>query len=101
METGIFLTVNPEYWKKDEKEKEGKKKKKYMVLTPLEENYNIAGFLKDLGFDMIYNLLIIDKKIQNYEIVAKKFMKNISLCDNFENMVNVNAVASCLKKSQK
>lgn len=101
VETGIFLTVNPEFWRKDEKEKEGKKKKKYMVMTPLEENFDIAGFLKEVGFGIVYSALVIDKKSQNYEIVGKRMMKNMAICDNLENMLTVNAITSYLKKGNK
>lgn len=101
VETGIFLTINPEYWKRDEKEKEAKKKKKYMVMTPLEENYEIVGFLKEVGFAAIFNSLVIEKKTQNHEIVGKRLMKNMAICDNVENLLVFGALSNYLKKVSK
>lgn len=98
-ENGIFLTINHDYWSKDEKDKEIKKKKKYMVMTPMEENYDIAGFLKEFhGFYLVFNSLIIEKKTINYEITGKKLMKNISLCDNFENLINFQNLLGFFKR---
>ncbi len=100
-ENGVFLTINADLWKKDEKEKEKKKKKKYMVMTPMEENYDIAGFLKENGFNLINNLLVIEKKGQNYEITGKRMMKNMAFCDNIESMLSFQSVLGYLNKQSK
>ena len=72
-----------------------------MVMTLLEENSDIVSFLKEIGFGLIYNNLVIEKKIQNYEIIAKRMMKNMALCDNLENMLNISSMVAYLKKNQK
>lgn len=98
IENGIFLTISNDLWKKDEKEKEGYKKKKYKLVTTLEENYEIANFLRTYGFDFIYNSLILEKKGKTYEIIGKKFMKNMAICDNFENIFTIPAFSKYLQQ---
>ena len=71
-----------------------------MAVTAIEENYEISSFLKEFGFFLIYNSLIIDKKSSNYEFIGKRMMKSLALCDNVENMLNLQSLLGYLKKVQ-
>ena len=95
-ESGIFLTINERLWRKTTEQKtilnQGKKKKKYMVKLPIEENYLLCEILKKCG----YKILMIDNAIEEnnkkFEIFRKNLLKEKNFLEAMENILTLSSV---------
>lgn len=95
---GKFFSIKPELWKA--KENTDKKKTKYLNIYPIESNYDIVFFLKEMGYKFIFESCDIEKNDLFYNLVFKMNRK-LCTCENFERLVETEKVRKRLEEKHK
>lgn len=103
-EEGMMVIVNERLWRKTQNEKAaqnaGKKKKKYMAVLPIQENYHIGEILKKCGFKILMESVSIKEKSGlKFEVFSKSFLKEKTYLDSLENIVTIKAILDFYKNN--
>lgn len=94
-EIGKFFSLKPELWKS--KEIADKKKTKYLKVYPLESNYDIVFFLKQMGYKFIFESCDIERNDLFSNNIVSKMNRKLCSCENFERLVDVEKVRKSLE----
>ena len=92
--------VNERFWRKNaeqRKEMQAKKKKKYMVMVPMEENYNIYEILKKCGYRILKSKLSIEEREGNFSVTARSLIKDKNYLESLENLLTMGSVLDFYK----
>ena len=94
-EDGIFLSINYKNWQKIIVGY--KKKKKFLTVSPVEEEFNLQKVMKSVGWKLILKNLNITYNNENIPMIeGKKIINKISYVDQLENIINLNNVLQFL-----
>jgi len=102
-ESGIFITINERMWRKTAEQKsiqtQGKKKKKYNTMVPIEENYLLCEILKKCGYKLLIECNVLEEKNNCFEIFGKSAYKEKNYMDSLENLLTMGPVLEFYKNN--
>lgn len=103
-ESGMLIFLNERFWRKSIEEKaihnQGKRKKKYMAVLPIEEDYHICELLKKSGYKILLDSLGFEEKKNGFEVFGKSNFNEKIFMDSLENYFNLSSVLDFYKNNE-